>query len=264
MAQVITILQIYYKQEHKSFLDPAFIHLDNSKAAPPHVYEYKVMLDQAPKLIQENEQLFGFVSWKFNDKTKISGQEFLNFITKNSNKNHDVYFINPYPNLFYYKSVWEQATRPHPEILILTQNLLDQAGYNINLSELRTVPRVTSYCNYFVGTAQFWQNYLEFIKPLWNYINQMSQSEFDGLLKKAGNNVEGHFIPYIFERLFSTYLALHSNVKSCQYKYSFKELTKKHKILMSIMIYIAQGLPSGLEIKSHQFLRWVVDRFYNV
>jgi hypothetical protein len=221
----LEIHQIFYKEEQRSLLSPAFLPYDNSQARPPNNFEFDVfMSNYNGGKIQAD--LTGFVSWKFEQKTGISGLDFKNFIL--NNPGYDIYFINPFPHLARFRNVWTQGDHFHPELTALTQSLLKKSGYQINLGSIVNRMDTLCYCNYWVGSQRFWRRYIEFIQPLYHYLNhQLSSAEQARLYQQADAKIRAPYPPFIFERLFSTFLALNLDLKSAPYAYTDEQLRQK-------------------------------------
>ena len=143
----IEVNQIYYKEEQKVELLHKFRPYNNIDVPPPHNFEYSVIISYylSGKI---SADLTGFVSWKFNQKTYIDDDTFLNFIRKNPGK--DVYFINPFPDQVRFKNVWIQGEKFHPELINLTSDILRKSGYKIDLRSFENKFDTLCYCNYWV------------------------------------------------------------------------------------------------------------------
>src|SRR5687768_6265192 len=108
----ILIKQIHYRADQRSELDPAFEPFDNSRPAMPGRFETGVFISEFPHIDFDQVDYVGYLSWKFNQKTHLSGRRFIEFIK--ANPGYDVYFINPFPEAEVFRSVWEQGEVFHP------------------------------------------------------------------------------------------------------------------------------------------------------
>ncbi|RME91641.1 MAG: hypothetical protein D6767_04810 [Candidatus Hydrogenedentota bacterium] len=207
---MITIYQIYYQENQKKYLEKDFIPYNNEYGNAKW-FEYGVFEKEYRENPIAKEELRGYVSWKFRQKTKISGQEFLDFIKRNPG--YDVYFINPYEfDALAFPNVWYQGEFYHPGILSFSQKLLDHAGYSLDLHLLQTKPLEAAFCNYWIGNQKFWDLYMDFTIPLFEYIeNKLTTEEKDFLFSKADTKIKANYIPFIMERMFSTLLATKSD-----------------------------------------------------
>lgn len=221
------IFQIHYKDEQKSKLEKSFIPYFNYSETGKKWFEYFVFLDEYKNKKNWDNELVGFLSWKFGMKTGINGDEFINFI--NSNPGHDVYFINPfYIESLMYKSQWEGAEYHHPGILELTEYIFDKLGYDKKvLYEVQDLDKQL-YANYWVGNEKFWNKYINYTKPIYEFIETNKEKWFqDKIMNRADNEIDAPYIPFIMERLFSLILLSDSNIKSASFKY--QDLTNKNK-----------------------------------
>ena len=202
----IKISQIYYAQDHLAHLDEAFIPYDNSTPNRDGEFEIGVLQDTFLEKNHLDADFTGFVSWKFREKTGLPGNFFIDFIQQNSG--YDVYFINPFPAEIRFKNVWFQGDAYHPKVMQFTQGLLDKLDYNLQLSEFINGIETLAYCNYWAANAAFWERYMGFLQPLYQYIrNDLTLEEQQFMDHRADRVIDAHYFPFIFERMFSTFLA---------------------------------------------------------
>lgn len=206
----IKVHQIYFKPEQKPKLDSDFIPFDNAGKFYPHNFEYAVFFEIFKAIKWNLVDLVGTVSWKFKSKTGLNGSEFIAFIE--ANQGYDVYFVNPFPELAIYPSVWEQGRVYHQDLVNISRTLFAQLGYSVDLLNQETPPNLTAYCNYWVGNKKFWDEYIGFLTPLWSALEQSVSGQSSPSLPPelgalADANINAPYAPFIFERLFSTFLA---------------------------------------------------------
>lgn len=200
------IYQIFYRENQKDSLDPAFIPHNNKGQEYPFNFEYAVFFDLYKNVNWASTNLLGTVSWKFHQKTGLNGNAISNHITKNPGM--DVYFINPFPELCIYQSVWRHGDEFHPNLIKLTTTLLKECGYTEDILARETPPNLTAYCNYWIANKTFWDAYIDFLTPLWNYILQNDNSITKSIQQSADPFIKAPYLPFIFERLFSTFLSI--------------------------------------------------------
>ena len=203
----LKIFQIYYSREQLSSLDNAFIPYDNAKTNRDLEFEMGVLMDH----FQSNGHLAadctGFVSWKFNEKAKMPGSTFVDFIL--NNPDYDVYFVNPFPDEIRFKSVWTQGDYHHPGILGFTQSILDKLDYKLQLTDIANGVDTLAYCNYWAGKASFWEEYINFLRPLYEYVSHDLTTEEQIFMDRlADKKIVANYFPFIFERMFSTFLVV--------------------------------------------------------
>ena len=83
----IKIFQLYYKPEQRAMLDPGFATIDNTVNPRPELREWYIWDREHEKIIASDLDYWGFVSWKFKDKTNLSSQQILDFILNNPPQN---------------------------------------------------------------------------------------------------------------------------------------------------------------------------------
>lgn len=245
----IAIYQIYYQEKQKIYLDPAFIPYDNTKNPQPKWCEMYLMNNFYTSQEHLKSDYSGLVSWKFGQKTALSGQKFLEYIQ--DNPGYDVYFINPFPHeSYFFKNVWLQGDECHPGVLDFVQTLFNKSGYHIDLRKLHNNNHNTLFCNYWVGNQTFWQGFMDFITPIYNYMQySLTTEEKEFINRPADRVISANYIPFILERMFSTYLALPStsgSIKCLAYPWNEREVIRR------------SGLPRFYI--SSSFFKWLHDQ----
>jgi hypothetical protein len=205
---LISIYQIFYQDSQRVELDPAFTPYDNKGKVYPYNFEYAVFFDLANKIDWAQTGYAGTTSWKFRQKTGLSGSSVLEHIA--AHPGADIYFVNPAPELCIYRSVWEHGSEYHPNIIELTSRLFRKCGYPTEILHKETPPNLTAYCNYWVANKKFWDAYIEFLQPLWDYILTADDDLMAALKQNADPYIKAPYLPFIFERLFSTFLSQNS------------------------------------------------------
>jgi len=203
-----TVYQIYYKQQQRPYLDDAFLPLDVTQRNNPRWCEYQVFLDNAKLVEIGSADYCGFLSWKFFVKTKLKGQDL--FETMAVSESADVYFVNPYETAIagLYKSVWSQLEAVFPGVLPVIQDCLNEAGYDVNLSKMVMSKNQMAFCNYWLGSKDFWREYMAFTRPLYDFLEfQLDQKRKTYLVELDRKNRLGLY-PHIMERMFSTFLVV--------------------------------------------------------
>jgi hypothetical protein len=220
------IYQIYYQKCQLQQLDPAFTPYDNTSNEKPDWREYHVFEKEFDKnQLFKDSTLAGFFSWKFNQKSHISGQKFIDFIS--NNPGYDLYIINPFPLLAYqHNNIWEQGEKHHPGLIELVKIIFEKAEFK-HLKLFGTHPLNTfSFCNYWVGNEKFW---IEFIKT-GKVIKKVIESELPLSLKKqlqsrADKKIDSNYIPFIYERIITSIISdPKSTFSYISYQYDNNEL----------------------------------------
>jgi hypothetical protein len=227
MTPDFKVFQIYFEPNQLANLDPAFIPYDNGPCPTPDEREFYVFKKEyAANNIPENSYA-GYVSWKFGGKTGITGSRFLEFCTENPG--YDVYYINPFPLDICDGNVWAHGEKHHPGITALAQKIIEAAGYKDRLDEVPQSLLRTAYCNYWVGNNKFWDQYMQYCLSLYDALHsKISEEDRKKIFSRADWVTPASYFPYIFERLFSTFLQFHPEIKCCPYIYSDAELGRKY------------------------------------
>ena len=211
MSTNTKIFQIYFKPELVTHCDPAFTPLDNTSNPRPELREWDVWDREHDNIVTQNLDYWGYVSWKFKEKTNLSGQQAMNFI--NENPGHDVYLFNPcIINEAVFANSWEQGDMHHPNISAIGNKFLTKLGYDdVDVKGMLLDRDKTVFANYVVGNQKFWDKFMEFSRKLF------TEAEKDSIFKDevfgAGRSNYAHdrSLPnftFLIERLIPTFLEL--------------------------------------------------------
>lgn len=213
----VGLYQIYYKNNQLKGLDPDMIPYDNSALCRvfselENEREYRVFKDNYEAKTHLDYDYTGFLSWKFLKKTNLSGEYFKNYII-NDNLKRDVYFTSAGPTV---TNVWKQGNNRHKGLIQITQPILNQLNYNINLRELWHDISKCSFCNYWVGNKSFWDKYMKFTVPIYNYLtsseNNMPEEHVKIYQSRADGGINSNYFSFIMERLFTTLLTVDDTI----------------------------------------------------
>jgi hypothetical protein len=174
-----------------------------------------------------NSEYSGIVSPKFSSKTKVTAKRFIDFINKNPG--NDVYFINPFPHLSYTTfNVWEQGEVWHPDLCRLADALFAAGDLDWDISGL---PRNTSdtllYSNYWAGNSFFWERFMAVVGKLMAAVSKLSANDQNKLSSIAAHSSAATYYPFIFERIFSTFLLREPGIKFLAYPWSHSEIIER-------------------------------------
>ncbi|MBN3808174.1 hypothetical protein [Paraburkholderia sp. Ac-20347] len=183
---------------------------DNSWA---HWREFRILVDFYRQGSFRNLHT-GIFSPKFSAKTRVSAQRFLDFCVAHADA--DVCLINPFPQIAMYSyNVWMQGEANHPGLTESAQALLDECGLGWDLS---AVPRhgkdMLCYSNFWVGSERFWEAYVGgVLNRIAVHIENNPQAP--GVIaatRDTWHTDAAPFLPFIVERLFSTFLSLNTSL----------------------------------------------------
>ncbi|MFM0068992.1 hypothetical protein [Paraburkholderia aspalathi] len=199
--------------------EPAFSPLiirDNSSAA---WREFRILVDFYRRGAHYGPDQVGILSPKFGLKTKVAAEQFIAFC--NSNTMADVCLINPFPQIAYYSyNVWMQGEINHPGLTERAQGLLTECGIGWDLSGVqRHDARVLCYSNFWVGSENFWERYVGGVlnKIALHIERNPDRAAVAAVMGDTWHTDAAPFLPFIVERLFSTFLSLESSISVAAY-----------------------------------------------
>ncbi len=210
----VRIHQIFYEDSQRTVLDPAFIPYDNRANPCPEWREYHVFRTAWLGGVCRDGDITGFLSWKFVAKTGLRGATFVRFIERNPG--YDAYFAHPFrvePQAF--TNIWQQAEIHHPGILGLAQRILNAVGMDVDLASLDQPREQVLFCNYWAGSRRFWDAYMKFCEPVYRHIlDGLDDADRRLTWSRADREIDAPYVPFIMERLFSTFLAIEPSIRS--------------------------------------------------
>lgn len=236
------IFQIYFKPELIPHLDPAFTPLDNTANPHPELREWYNWDQEHEKRLSENLDYWGYVSWKFKEKTNLSGQQVLNFIE--DNPGYDVYLFNPcIINEAVFANSWEQGDLYHPNISDIGNKFLTKLGYeDVDVKSMILDRNKTVFANYLVGNRKFWTKFMEFSRKLF------TEAEKDSIFKDEvfglgrSNYAHDKTLPnftFLIERLVPTFLEL-EGFNSLGYSYSPEQVHSKYQPILADILALSE------------------------
>ena len=246
MSKNIEIYQIYFKDELKEHLDPAFVPMSNIDNPRPHLREWCKWDREHDAILEKNLDYWGFVSWKFKQKTGLEGTQALDFIERNPG--YDVYLFNPcIVNEAVFANSWQQGDIHHPNISDIGNKFLRKLGYDYNVRDYIIDKRKNVFANYVVGNSKFWTGFMDFSRQLF------TEADLDPVFKEevfgAGrsNYAYDKTLPnftFLIERLIPSYIDMMElesigwthTIETAPYKYHtfFKELTTLSELKVAI------------------------------
>jgi hypothetical protein len=258
MSQNIKVFQIYYKPELVVHLDPVFEPLDNTENPSPELREWDVWNREHEARMASDRDYWGYVSWKFKEKTGLTGEQVINFIL--SNPGQDVYLLNPcIVNEAVFANSWEQGDMYHPNISAIGNSFLTKIGYDdVDVKNMLLDRNTTVFANYIVGSRAFWEKFMEFTRKLFTEADKDLEFKHhvfgEGLSQYAHDKTLPNFT-FLIERLIPTYIEL-EQIKSIGYKHTPDTLPMKYKgIIDEIMVL------SDLKVAIN---RYNSDELYNI
>ena len=227
----IKIFQIYFKPEQVAVLDPAFTPLDNTVNLKPELREWAIWEQEYERICAEGLDYWGFVSWKFKEKTNLSGEQFLSFITDNPGA--DLYFVNPcLVNEALFANSWEQGDIHHPNISAIGNSFLTKIGYeDVDVRSMVLDRNCTMFANYIVGSRAFWDKFMAFSRKLFTEAEKdpvFKQQVFgEGMSNYAHDKSLPNFT-FLIERLIPTFIDL-EKISALAYQYTPETILEKYQ-----------------------------------
>lgn len=212
-----TLYQIFYKPGDMTPMEGC-VPLDNRENPRPDLREYYIFDNFVERLIDEcPTDRFGFISPKFEAKTRIKPVQFLDFANK-VDSDVVIYNMCKVQEAMYY-NVWVQGDRYHPGISKLFSEMtgIDPALiFNTRLD--------WCFSSYFIASKHFWKGYLYTLRDLKTKFDSRPKNDF--YHGSAGyDDPTLNYWPFFVERWFSTYLFLQKNYVSVEpYPYDYQYL----------------------------------------
>lgn len=215
----IKIYQNYYLEEHKQYLDPAFVPHDNTENKEPELREYPI-LKKLHEINKDKDLYWGLVSWRWKEKNRISGEKYIKFIESASNA--DVYHINHDLNsAAKCKNVFVHGEQHHKGMMLYFNRLSHLMGWNYNF-HLDLEPKYFITCHFYAMHTKLWGECIQFLdKCLEISYNDESLNYY---IKVETTPRYGKHIPnfsFVVERLIALFCIL-NNLKVIEYFESTK------------------------------------------
>jgi hypothetical protein len=216
----LRLFQIYYEPWQRELLDPNFAALDNSKN-DSELLEFAVFEKLAKSDYVKGAALWGALSWRFTEKTGMSGADWAKNVA--ANPGCDIYYCDPFPhNEALFHNLWLQGETTHPQFVALSKAVFQVAG--LPVEELISMHHSAQFsaANYFVGSPKFWDAYLPWVSNILSLANKKLPPKVRDLMHSKQADERGlhngaTYVPFIVERLFPIFMkTAGKNLKSCK------------------------------------------------
>lgn len=225
MNKSVAIYEPLYAQD-QALADPEFIPLVRAENARAEWREFGILVDMYRNKVHLRHDFTGLFSPKFNLKAKISGARFLEFVRTQANA--DVCFINPFPQIAYWSyNVWMQGEHAHPGLTRAAQELIDACKLGWKLGETpRHDCRYLAYSNFWVGSQQFWERYVGgVLVPIAEFLeSEPTHVAARNVMEETSHTDPAPFLPFIVERLFSTFVSTHADTNTVAYPLTHEQI----------------------------------------
>jgi len=216
----IGIHTICYESGMADTIDPDFLPFDVTADPQTERRETAHMLNFWRQGLHQKYRVSGLLSPKFTKKTGFDGKTFNNFIS--NNPDFDVWIVNPYPASFYLSyNIWEQGECWHPGLCDRAAQVFKAANIAV---DPRNFPRSTKntllFSNFWAGTPNFWDQFMPFVDNISTHAEKISGvSEQAFYLRQNAS-----YWPFLFERLFTTFLVMRPDIKVRYIKYEISHI----------------------------------------
>jgi hypothetical protein len=193
----------------------------------PEWRELQAYMEAYNSGLYRDSKFTGIFSPKFNLKTGVSVADFVLFASNYGEA--DVCFVNPFPQIAYWSfNAWMQGEYAHPGLISRAQDLLDAVGISWDISKTypRHAPDVLAYSNYWVGTPQFWESYVgSILEPIARFLaEEPGHRASMQVLQSTFHTHPTPYLPFIIERLFSTFLTRQKDIRYVSYSFSLHDV----------------------------------------
>lgn len=217
---MINIFQIYYDGASREQVDPLFIPLENKDNPRPDWREYWPIRNYFLENGINKDELFGFFSPNFRNKTGLTGEQVYEFIADNPGK--DVYTFSPFiQDAACYLNTFEQGNRYHPGLISVTDQFLKTIDVQVAFESLVMDFTSSIFCNYFIAKPVFWEKWFSITERLFDLAENRNDdlaSHLNGHTRYAKGPVAMKV--FIMERICSLILALDDGQSVANYDIS--------------------------------------------
>jgi hypothetical protein len=261
------IYQIYYNEETRKLLDPAYIPLDNSGNERPEWYEFWPILSHFRKHgLPSNKEKVGFFSPKFGMKMGLLGRDVLE-IVNGLNADYDAFILSPaWDQIAYFQNSFEQGDQWHLGISKLTQTFLDQHEIDFEIRDHVSHSHNTVFSNYIVANGKYWNHWYEIAEKFFSFVESGTSITASLIRGKTSYGTDGSQAPtraFIQERLANIILT-QNNIKVATINFGatapiapffFKNSLRNRHLLNSCDLMKQEYASSGDRIYLDMFFR---------
>lgn len=213
----------------QSLSDDIMTPLDWQKNPLPTWREFALYVHVFREQKHKHAEMTGILSPKFKLKTGVAPKNFLDFVRANIST--DVVYINPFPQIPYFSyNVWMQGEVAHPGLTQCGQDLIQAAGLPWRLSELqRQKHDVVCFSNFWLGSQEFWEGYVGgVLQPIASYLETNPNSAISrAVLQPTLHTDPAPYLPFIIERLFSSYLSAMPEISRAEWCFTPDEVMER-------------------------------------
>lgn len=222
----------------------------------PDMYEVMPLMSAIAAHQWEDEEMVGFFSPKFRQKTQIKPSDVIDTINILGKENDALLFTSFPLNTVYFLNPWEQGEASHPGILELLKILAEYAAPDLDLMRATAPVSKSVYSNYFVAKKSFWDEWLRIVLF---YMKTITADEKLFNLKTVYGDTEKSVHPFVIERI-PTLILLNKKLKSEQYfwtegEFPLDRLEGYDEVLKRGVAQLAELKKLHYETKNDHFFR---------
>jgi len=152
----VRVRQIYFKSLHLGFLDSSFVPYKNEGAS--HFLENEVYKKMFQEYDYNNSDYYGVLSWKFNQKHKMTGEKLRSLMEKDEYSS-DVYsfFGKESKQMMESTKMNTFFDRHHPNLNKIGQSIVSKL-FKADISDIKA-ERI--YYNHWIAKSSVWASYVE-------------------------------------------------------------------------------------------------------
>lgn len=204
------LYQVCFLPEHFASVSPAALplsNLDNPHPEQREYYLFRRLWDSSPPCDR-----WGMFSARSETKLRYPLTHIANTVAAHPTADVHVFNHARVQSVVFW-NVWTQGEHFHPGISDIARHLLDSCGYDAAVVDDPMTPDQMCFCSYFVATKDIWRKYLEFLSRILAAADTLPpalRACYDGSAQYTRDPSLG-MLPFIVERMFSTYLILHQH-----------------------------------------------------
>jgi hypothetical protein len=202
----VRIFQIYYNEHTARQVEPQFIGLDNTGNERSDWAEYWPIRHALQTQTLDPNELIGFFSPRFKEKTGMNGAAVMQAI-----QSHDaeVYSFSPFfeQGALYLNPIF-QGEAHHPGLVKLIESLLPRLGLHLDPKTFVSDQTTTVFCNYFVAKPALWMRWLGLAEQVFE-LSERGEGPIAEQLRAVTTHRDGSSYTskvFVIERLISILL----------------------------------------------------------
>lgn len=216
----VFVYQIYYDEETRAGLDPAFLPLNNTKSARPDWYEYWAIRSLMEKSSFEDDDYLGIFSPRFKQKTGFTGAEVHDLVVQSGT---EVIGFSPefdqvavFQNAFFQGDFWQRG------LLDVSRDLFEAIDLGVDVKNTWADQTRTIFSNYFVAKFAFWKEWFFFAERIFSLCEESKGSlaeKMTSFTRYRGVTDHYQMKVFVMERLVNAILERRSVAATSQFNF---------------------------------------------